>query len=203
MLKLNIASAEELLSLEGIGAQRASAIIKLRDEKGYITLNDIEENLHSTASTLQKLLQEERISFEIPPNLVESIKERQDGEHKKAMDNVAKEFDKKLNQVHEHYKTMQKNYEDEMNKMTQMMRELEMKISDRKSESLVTGEIVDKLAPYGIYGTRDDGKIFQGSLKLEKSDPGPEASGGSASGGTADRGLAIPGPTSNVSGTKV
>ena len=24
------------------------------------------------------------------------------------MDNVAKEFDKKLNQVHEHYKTMQK-----------------------------------------------------------------------------------------------
>ena len=44
MLNLNIASAEELLSLEGIGAQRASAIIKLRDEKGYITLNDIEEN---------------------------------------------------------------------------------------------------------------------------------------------------------------
>ena len=56
MLNLNTASAEELLSLEGIGAQRASAIIKLRDEKGYITLN---ENLHCTASTLQKLLQEE------------------------------------------------------------------------------------------------------------------------------------------------
>ena len=50
--------------------------------------------MHSTASTLQKLLQEERISFEIPPRLVESIKEIQDGEHKKAMDNVAKEIDK-------------------------------------------------------------------------------------------------------------
>ena len=56
------------------------------------------------------------------------------------MANVAKEFDKKLNQVHEYYKTMQNNYEDEINKMTQMMRELEMKLSDRKSESLVTGE---------------------------------------------------------------
>ena len=42
-------------------------------------------------------------SFEIPPTHVDSIKERQDGEHKKAMDNVAKEFDQKLNQVYEHY----------------------------------------------------------------------------------------------------
>lgn len=32
------------------------------------------------------------------------------------MDNVAKEFDSKLNEVHEHYKTMQ-TYEEEMNKM--------------------------------------------------------------------------------------
>ena len=66
---------------------------------------------------------------------------------------------------------MQKNYEDEMNKMTQMIKELEMKISDRKSESLVTEEIVDKLSPYDIYGSKDDGKVIQGSLKLEKSDP--------------------------------
>ena len=166
-------------------------------------MNDIGENLHSTASTLQKLLQEERISFEIPLNLVESINERQDGEHKMSMDNVDKAFDKKLNEVHEYYKTMQKNFEDEMNKMTQMMSELQMKLLDRKLESLVTGEIVDKLAPYGIYGTKDDGTITQGSLKREKSDPGTEASGGSARGGTADRDLAVPCPTGNVSSTKV
>ena len=61
-MKLKKASVE---SLEGTGAQLASAVIKLRDEKGYITLNDIEDNLHSTASTLHELLQEERISFEI------------------------------------------------------------------------------------------------------------------------------------------
>lgn len=41
----------------------------------------IEENLHNTASTIQKSLYEEKIFFEIPPELVESIKERQDGEH--------------------------------------------------------------------------------------------------------------------------
>lgn len=70
------------------------------------------------------------------------------------MDNVAKEFDSKLNKVHEHYKTMQKNYEKEMNKIAIMMAELEKKLSEKKSESLVTGDIVDKLAPHGIYGTK-------------------------------------------------
>lgn len=43
-----------------------------------------------------------KISLEIPPELVKSVKERQGGEHKKAMDNVAKEFDSKLNKVHQH-----------------------------------------------------------------------------------------------------
>ena len=46
-------------------------------------------------------------------------------------------------------------------------------------------------------------KFIQGSLKLEKSYPGTEASGESASVGTADRGLSMPGPTSNVSRTNV
>ena len=95
MLTLYIASVEVLPSLEGIDAQWASVIIKLRDEMGYITLNDRKENLHHAASTLHTLLQEERIlsRLEIPPSLVESIKERHDGEHKKAMDNMAKGFD--------------------------------------------------------------------------------------------------------------
>ena len=57
-------------------------------------------------------------SLEIQPRLEESIKERQDGIHKKAMNDVAKEFDKKLIQVHEHYRTMQKNNEDEIHKIT-------------------------------------------------------------------------------------
>ena len=128
-----------------------------------------------------------------------SIKDIQDGEHKKAIENVDKKLDKKLNQIYEHYKNMQKRYEDEMNKMTQMMGELEMKLSGRKLEFLVTGELIDKLAPYGTYSTI----IIQGSLMLEKTDFGTEASGDSAYGGTADRGLAMPGPTGNVSRTKV
>jgi hypothetical protein len=141
MINVNTASIDDLMTLEGIGAQRAAAIIELRDEKGYITMNDIEDNLHNTTllpwdntmtSTIQKLLNDEVISFEIPPTLVDSIMEKQDGEHKKAMDNVTKEFGLKLDQVHEHYRTMQRNYEEEMNRMTKKRGELEKKLSEKK-----------------------------------------------------------------------
>lgn len=101
-------------------------------------MEDIKENLQNTASTIQKMLCEENMSLEIPSELVESITERQDGEHKKAMNNVAKEFDSKLNTVR--------------------------KLSAKESESLVTGDIVDKLAPQGIFGTKDDSHK---SLKLK------------------------------------
>lgn len=101
-------------------------------------MEDIKENLQNTASTIQKMLCEENMSLEIPSELVESITERQDGEHKKAMNNVAKEFDSKLNKVR--------------------------KLSSKESESLVTGDIADKLAPQGIFGTKDDGHK---SLKLK------------------------------------
>lgn len=80
-------------------------------------MEDIKEN---TASTIQKMLCKENMSLEIPSELVESITERQDGEHKKTMNNVAKEFDSKLNKVR--------------------------KLSAKESESLVTGDIVDKLS---------------------------------------------------------
>lgn len=51
------------------------------------------------------------------------------------MDNVAKEFDSKPKKVHvhEHYKTMQKNYDEEMNKMAKMTAKLERKQSEKKS----------------------------------------------------------------------
>lgn len=115
------------------------------------------------------------------------------------MDNVAKEFDSKLNKVHEHYKTMQKNYEKEMNKIAIMMAELEKKLSEKKSESLVTGDIVDKLAPHGIYGTKDNGHK---SLELEKNYTEAVASGGLTRSVSADSGLAKPGPTSSVTQTR-
>lgn len=101
-------------------------------------MEDIKENLQNTASTIQKMLCEESMSLEIPSELVESITERQDGEHKKAMNIVAKEFYSKLNKVR--------------------------KLSAKESESLVAKDIVDKLAPHGISGTKDDGHK---SLKLK------------------------------------
>lgn len=81
------------------------------------------------------------------------------------MDNVVKEFDLKLNKVYQYQKIMQKNYEEEMNKMVKMMVKLERKILEKKFELLVSGDIVDKLVLYGIYGINDNGYKF---LKFEK-----------------------------------
>lgn len=83
---------DNLLILEGIGAQRAVAILKLGDKKGYIALKDVEENLQNTTATLQKLLTEEKISFEIPATLIDSIKEIKDEEQSIALDNVSKDL---------------------------------------------------------------------------------------------------------------
>lgn len=77
---------------------------------------------------------------------------------------LRREFDSKLNNVLEHFKTLQRNYEEEMNKKAKMMVELERKLSAKESESLVNADIVDKLAPHGIFGTKDDGHK---SLELE------------------------------------
>ena len=63
MTNLNTASIDDLLALEGIGTQRAAAILKLRDEIGYITYREVEANLQSTASTLHKLQEEGKISL--------------------------------------------------------------------------------------------------------------------------------------------
>lgn len=92
------------------------------------------------------------------------------------MNNVAKEFDSKFNKVHEHYKTMQKNYEEEMNKTAKMMAELERKLSEKKSLTL-----------HGIYGTKDDGHKSL-KLKLEKNYTEAVASGGLTSSVSADSG---------------
>lgn len=56
------------------------------------------------------------------------------------MNNVAKEFYSKLNKVR--------------------------KLSAKESESLVTKDIVDKLAPHGISGTKDDGHVLEAEVKL-------------------------------------
>lgn len=45
MTNLNTASIDELKSLEGIGTHRATAIIILRYENRYITMEDIKKNL--------------------------------------------------------------------------------------------------------------------------------------------------------------
>lgn len=76
---------------------------------------------------------------------------------------------------------------------------LERKLSEKNSESLVTGDIVDKLAPRGIYGTKDD---CRKPLKLEKKYTETIDSWGVTSSVSADSGLAKPGPTNNVTQTR-
>lgn len=82
--------------------------------------------------------------------------------------------------------------------MAKMMAELERKLSEKKSESLVTRGIVDKLATHGIYGTKDDGHKL---LKLEKNYTEAVASWRLTT-ISADSGFTRPGLTSSVTQTR-
>ena len=72
-INLNTASYEDRLELEGIGQHRATAILKLREEKGCITEDDIRQSLQGTYSTIRTLLDDEKVSQDIPPRLTRSV----------------------------------------------------------------------------------------------------------------------------------
>lgn len=66
-INLNTVSYEGLIELEGIGQHTATAILKLREEKGFITEHDIRQLLQSTYSTKRTILDEEKVSLDTPP----------------------------------------------------------------------------------------------------------------------------------------
>lgn len=63
---LNTASYEDLIELEGIGQHRATAILKVREEKGFLTEEDLRQFLQGTYSTIRTLLDEENVSLDTP-----------------------------------------------------------------------------------------------------------------------------------------
>ena len=50
---LNTASYEDFTALDGIGQHRATAILKLREEKGFLTEEDIKQSLQGTYGTIK------------------------------------------------------------------------------------------------------------------------------------------------------
>ena len=69
-LNLNTASYEDLTALDGIGQHKATAIIKLREENGFLTEDDIKQSLLGTYGTIETLMNEENISLDAPPHLL-------------------------------------------------------------------------------------------------------------------------------------
>ena len=69
-LNLNTASYEDLTALDGIGQHKATAIIKLREENGFQTEDDIKQSLLGTYGTIETLMNEENISLDTPPHLL-------------------------------------------------------------------------------------------------------------------------------------
>ena len=59
-VNLNTASYEDLTALDGIGQHRATAILKLREEKGFITEDDLTQFLQGTYGTIKTLINEEK-----------------------------------------------------------------------------------------------------------------------------------------------
>jgi hypothetical protein len=86
---------------------------------------------------------------------------------------VAKEFDMKIKEVHEHYQNMMRSHDEEVKKLSLTLEEMERKLSESKFDAFAKGDFVDKLAPQGIYGKDSTTKA---SPKVEKTAYGPEAS---------------------------
>lgn len=77
-INLNTASYEDLIELEGIGQHRATAILKVREEKGFITEDNLRQFLQGTYSTIRTLLDEEKVSLDTPPQLLQALKKEWD-----------------------------------------------------------------------------------------------------------------------------
>ena len=100
-INLNTASYEDLLELEGIGQHRATAILKLREEKGCITEDDIRQSLQGTYSTIRTLLDEENVSLDIPSQLLQTLKKGWDDQ----MEKMSSDFKEQMKASQEHYKS--------------------------------------------------------------------------------------------------
>lgn len=83
-INLNTASYEDLIELEGIGQHRATAILKVREEKGFITEDDLCQFLQGTYSTIRTLLDEEKVSLDTPPQLLQALKKELDDRMEKS-----------------------------------------------------------------------------------------------------------------------
>ena len=111
-INLNTASYEDLLELEGIGQHRATAILKLREEKGCITEDDIRQSLQGTYSTIRTLLDEENVSLDIPSQLLQTLKKGWDDQ----MEKMSSDFKEQMKASQEHYEVMQTQFEENLKK---------------------------------------------------------------------------------------
>ena len=67
-VSLNTASYVDITALDGIDQHRASANLKLWEEKGFITEDDIQQFLQGTYSTIKALMNEGKVSPDTPPH---------------------------------------------------------------------------------------------------------------------------------------
>lgn len=73
-VNLNIASYEDLTTLDGIGQHRATGILKLREEKSFLKEENIKQFLQGTYGTIKTLMNEEKVSMDTQPHLLQTMR---------------------------------------------------------------------------------------------------------------------------------
>lgn len=117
-----------------LGQHRATAILKVREENGFITEDDLRQFLQGTYSTIRTLLDEEKVSLDTPPQLLQALKKERDDR----MDKMSSDFKEQMKASREHYELMQTQFEENLRKTYE---EKLLKINENA---------VGNLAPHGV-----------------------------------------------------
>lgn len=77
-LNLNLATYEDLKAFEGVGQHGATVMIKLKEEKEFLTEEDIKKSLQGTYGINEKLFDDSKVSLDIPPTYIKKVKAKLD-----------------------------------------------------------------------------------------------------------------------------
>lgn len=70
--------------------------LKFPEEKGFITEDDLRQFLQGTYSTIRTLLDEEKVSLDTPPQLLQALKKEWDDR----MDKMSSDFKEQMKELH-------------------------------------------------------------------------------------------------------
>jgi len=157
VVNINTATIEEFLTLDDIGHREATEIINLRDEVGFITLEDLKGEIEEIADIVDSLVKKGQVSFDVSgENLAElrvqivrsrvAAKEKLDAEVLK----VKGDYDERFSELIQTHKK-------EMDSLKSKPNSLNV---GRGDSGHPEEKIIHRLAPGGIYAGDQGGDSY-------------------------------------------